>query len=170
MTVAKGFAFMPSILIPKVKSDGRPSWNNEFLHFAESFKDDFPDFINLKSEMDTWETYWTKHYIGVVLERVPAVIRILETISFAFPNMMTALRILGTIPVTTCECECSISALGRLKSYLRTTMTEERLNGLAMLHVHSNIAINLDTVINDFANNENRKIKLKNILDSDNKI
>ena len=161
---------MPSILIPKVKSDGRASWINEFLDFAESYKDDFPDFINLKSEMDTWETYWTKHYVGVVPERMPAVIRILETISFAFPNMMTALRILGTIPVTTCECERSISALGRLKSYLRTTMTEKRLNGLAMLHVHSDIEINFDSVINDFANRENHKIKLKNILDSDNEI
>ena len=84
--------------------------------------------------------------------------------------MMTALRILGTIPVATCECERSISALGRLKSYLRTTMTEERLNDLAMLHVHSDIEIDLDAVINDFANRENRKIKLKNILDSDNEI
>ena len=61
------------VLIPKVKSDGRASWNNEFLDFAKSYKDDFPDFINLKSEMDTWETYWTKHYVGVVPERVPAV-------------------------------------------------------------------------------------------------
>ena len=95
MTAGKGFAFMPSVLILKIKSDGRASWNNEFLDFAESYKDDFPDFINLKSEMDTWETYWTKHYVGVrCSRRAPAVTKILETISFAFPNMMTALRIL----------------------------------------------------------------------------
>ena len=84
--------------------------------------------------------------------------------------MMTALRILGTIPGTTCECEHSISALGRLKSHLRTTITEERLNVLAMLHVHSDIEINLDAVINNLVNSENRKIKLKNILDLDNEI
>ena len=41
-------------------------------------------------------------------------------------------------------------------------MTEERLNGLAMLHVHSDIEINLDAVINNFANRENHKIKFKN--------
>ena len=45
-------------------------------------------------------------------------------------------------------------------------MTEERLNGLAMLHVHSDIEINLGAVINDFPNRETRKIKFRNNIDS----
>ena len=40
------------------------------------------------------------------------------------------------LPVTSCEAECSFSTLRRLKTYLRTTMSQERLNGLALLNVY----------------------------------
>ena len=33
---------------------------------------------------------------------------------------------LGTIPVTTCECERSIYVIRRLKTFLRSTMWQER--------------------------------------------
>jgi hypothetical protein len=40
------------------------------------------------------------------------------------------------MPVGSVPCERSISALRRFKSWNRTTMTEDRLNGLALLHTH----------------------------------
>jgi len=40
------------------------------------------------------------------------------------------------LPVTICTSERSCSSLRRLKTYLRSTMTETRLNGLAMLSIH----------------------------------
>ena len=40
------------------------------------------------------------------------------------------------LPVTSCEAERSFSALRRIKNYLRSTMTEERLTGLALLNIH----------------------------------
>jgi len=46
------------------------------------------------------------------------------------------LKILCTVPVTTGECECSVSALRRLKKHMRTSVGQERLTGLALLHVH----------------------------------
>jgi hypothetical protein len=45
-------------------------------------------------------------------------------------------HILLTMPVGSVPCERSISALRRFKSWNRTTMTEDRLNGLALLHTH----------------------------------
>ena len=56
--------------------------------------------------------------------------------NLSFPNILTAFKIFGTIPVTTCTCERSISTLRRLKTYLRNTMTESWLLGLALLNVH----------------------------------
>ena len=41
------------------------------------------------------------------------------------------------LPVTSCETERSFSTLRRIKIYLLTTMSNERLNGLALLSVHS---------------------------------
>ena len=72
-------------------------------------------------------------------------------------NIKVALRINGTLPVTSRECERSFSALGRLKTYSRSTMVAERINGLALLHVHKDIIVNIDKVI-DFYAMKNRRL------------
>ena len=41
-----------------------------------------------------------------------------------FPNISTLLRIMSTIPVTSCEAESTFSGLRRLKPFLKTTMGE----------------------------------------------
>lgn len=45
-------------------------------------------------------------------------------------------KIFLTIPVGSVSCERSFSALRRLKLWTRSSMTEERLSGLAMLLIH----------------------------------
>ena len=42
--------------------------------------------------------------------------------------------------------------LKRLKTYLRATMLEERLTGLALLHIHQDIIVPIDEIIDRFAN------------------
>ena len=54
-----------------------------------------------------------------------------------FTNIPALLKILGTIPVTSCEAEQTFSALRQIKPFLRTTMTEERLSGLTLLHIRT---------------------------------
>ena len=58
---------------------------------------------------------------------------------------------MGTLPVTSCECECSMSVLRSLIKYLQSTMTQERLNGLAWMAIHRNIKIELECIIDMFA-------------------
>ena len=40
------------------------------------------------------------------------------------------------MPATNATSECSFSALRRVKTYLRSTMMQERLNHLLVLHMH----------------------------------
>ena len=54
------------------------------------------------------------------------------------------LRIYLTIPVTTATAERSFSALRRIKTYLRSTMSEERLNKIMLLHVHKDLCDSTD--------------------------
>ena len=56
------------------------------------------------------------------------------------------------MPTTNASSERSFSALRRLKSYLRTTMMQERLNYLMLLYVHKNRtdALDLKAILNDF--------------------
>ncbi|KAL2102053.1 hypothetical protein ACEWY4_003814 [Coilia grayii] len=49
------------------------------------------------------------------------------------------LKLFFTIPVSTASAERSFSTLRRLKSYLRSTMTQKRLNDLMNCHIHRDI-------------------------------
>ena len=64
-----------------------------------------------------------------------------------YPNINTILTIVATLPVTSCSCERSCSTLRRLKTFNRTTMLEERLNGLAFLYVHRQVPVDLDVAV-----------------------
>ena len=46
-------------------------------------------------------------------------------------------------------------------------MSEHRLNGLALLHIHREIDLDVHEVIDRFAIRHPRRMKLINILDSD---
>ena len=60
-----------------------------------------------------------------------------------FPNIFKLLSIMAVIPVTSCEAERSISTLGRLKSAFRSTMSQDRLTGLALMNIHNDISIDV---------------------------
>ena len=56
--------------------------------------------------------------------------------SMVFPTIRKILVHIMVLPVTTCEAEQSFSALRRIKTYLRSTMSQERLSRLALLNIH----------------------------------
>jgi hypothetical protein len=76
-----------------------------------------------------------------------------------YPNTSIAYRILFTVPVTVVSAERSFSKLKLLKNYLRSKMTQERLNGLAILCIENILLdeIDIDTIITDFASKNVRK-------------
>lgn len=79
-----------------------------------------------------------------------------------FPNMWVALRIAVTLPVTVASAERSFSKLKLLKTYLRSTMSQERLNGLALMSINQEVSskISFDDTINEFVIRKSRQVKL----------
>eukprot|EP00731_Ephydatia_muelleri_P006012 Em0003g260a len=79
-----------------------------------------------------------------------------------FPNVCISLRIFCTLPVTVASAERSFSQLKRIKSYSRSTMAQERLQGLALLCIESELAktIDYDSIIATFASRKDRKAAL----------
>ena len=153
--IFNGFVIVPAKLIAIVQQPEKGHWKEKFLLFANFIRDDLPNALSLDSELDLWETYWIS-YKGSLPDNVS---NTLKSINFSgFQNIKVALRIIGTLPVTSCECERSFSALRRLKTYTRSTMVAERLNGLALLHVHKDIIVNMDKVIDLYAM-KNRRLK-----------
>lgn len=79
-----------------------------------------------------------------------------------FPNATIAYRILLTIPVTVASAERSFCKLKLLKTYLRTTMTQERLNALALIALESGMLdkIDYEYIIEDFVSKNAKRISL----------
>jgi hypothetical protein len=77
------------------------------------------------------------------------------------PEVVEFLRLFLTLPVTTCPAERSFSCLRRLKTFLRSTMKQERLNHVAIQHCHRERAeaVDIASVCNTFiAQNELRSL------------
>ncbi|KAG6920443.1 hypothetical protein G0U57_019127, partial [Chelydra serpentina] len=77
-----------------------------------------------------------------------------------YPNVYIATPILLTIPVSVASGERSFSKLKLIKNDLRSTMSQERLTGLAILAIEQDITLSLsyDDIITDFAAKKARKI------------
>ena len=76
--------------------------------------DDLPLFLCFVSEHDLWQHKWkVDSELGSTLN---------TPVDHAdcdfFPNIHTLLCIMGTLPVTSCECECSISTLDENLNFL----------------------------------------------------
>ncbi len=78
----------------------------------------------------------------------------IEKYKEAFFELHRLSRIAATIPITTASAERSFSTLKLIKTYLRTTMSNERLSNLAMLALHKDRAkyLDLDRVVDIFVN------------------
>ena len=59
-------------------------------------------------------------------------------------EVKTVLQLILVMPATNAASERSFSAMRRVKSYLRSTMTQERLNHMMVLHVHKDMTDSLN--------------------------
>lgn len=78
-----------------------------------------------------------------------------------FPNLFTCLKILTTMPVSVGAGERSFSKLKLIKTYLRSKMSQHRLNALAMMSIERRVSdeIDFNDVINTFAVQRARRQK-----------
>ena len=77
-----------------------------------------------------------------------------------FPNATIAYRVMLTIPVTVASAERSFSKLKLLKSYLCSTMTQERLNDLAMIALEGDLLekIDYERIIEEFISKNTQRM------------
>ncbi|ROL50526.1 Zinc finger MYM-type protein 1 [Anabarilius grahami] len=75
------------------------------------------------------------------------------------PDVATALKLFLTLPVTVATAERSFSKLKVIKTFLRSTMSQERLSSLALLSIENARARNIDikAAVKDFAHQNARR-------------
>ena len=71
-------------------------------------------------------------------------------------------KLILVMPATNSTSERSFSALRRVKNYLRSSMSQQRLNNLMVLHVHKDISdqLNLEDVAKDFIGESEHRLKI----------
>ncbi|GBN81036.1 repressor of the inhibitor of the protein kinase, partial [Araneus ventricosus] len=107
------------------------------LEAAFNFYEDLSHKEVVKSEFMLWKEKWSQEKS----ENLPKIaISSLEKCDKTFfPNIYILLKLLAVLPVSVATVERSFSNLRRLKTYLRNTTSESRLNGLALLSIHRDI-------------------------------
>ena len=85
------------------------------------------------------------------------------SVSSGFAEIVTALLLVLTHPVTVATAERSFSTLKIIKNYLRNKMGKTPLRGLSLLAIEASRAKNMNTdqLIERFAEMKLQKIKLK---------
>lgn len=90
---------------------------------------DFYEINSLNNEIGLWYDIWKdKKLTEKALQDLELCDVIKEANDF-FPSIKHALEIAMAQPCTTCNIERSFSTLRRVKTWIRSTMNEDRLNG-----------------------------------------
>ena len=159
-TALHGLNLIPSIWVKKPLSEVESVLLPLEAMYTSDLQDD--SFI---PELHQWYLKWKKEEDTHGIQALPNTLAFtLPHCSSYFANIQILLRILCTLPVTSCSSERSFSALKRIKTHIRSSMINDRLTSLTLLHVHHDIAVDIPQVIDEFARRHPRRLKLANIL------
>uniref|UniRef100_A0A8I6XUG5 HAT C-terminal dimerisation domain-containing protein n=1 Tax=Hordeum vulgare subsp. vulgare TaxID=112509 RepID=A0A8I6XUG5_HORVV len=150
-----GFLFTSETLRSLDKDSLKSSCVNLEASLTKDKQSDI-DANELFVELKSLQNFMPKENIGPV-----------EILNFlkrhdCFPNASIAYRVLLTIPVTVALAERSFSKLKLLKSYMRTTMTQQRLNDLATIALESEVLekIDYEDIIEDFISKNTARMRM----------
>ena len=153
VTCTKLLGLVPSILCERYVDVTSP---------AALYANDLPSPSLVPDELHRWKLQFLNRKKADIPDSWAKAIQ--ECDSCVFPNLYILLKIACTIPVTSCECERSFSALRRLHTYTRATMGQDRLSALALMHIHYDIDVDTSDTVKLFADIYPRRMQLQNLF------
>ncbi|KAI6658296.1 hypothetical protein LOD99_15565 [Oopsacas minuta] len=113
------------------------SFNPQSEYFMDPIRmESFALFYNLEYESLRMESILAKRTLGnAEMKSIDDLFLKLLPLRDAFPTLLNAIQISLTISISTAQCERSFSALKRIKTYLRSTMSEQWLTDLAIIAI-----------------------------------
>ena len=131
----------------------------QLTDLVDLYKDDLPSPQLFSSEFQRWKIMVQN---GRIADSCASSLKACDPDDF--PNLYMLLKIAATLPVTTCECERSISTMRRLNNYMRCTMGESRLSSLALMHIKYDMPVNLEEIVNLFEGLHPRMMQFASLL------
>ena len=135
-----------------VKSANKQDTNEELEYICKFYGDDLHADA-LKMQLDIMATNLPEESSGYDLKSVLTYLTGLsEGQKSLLAEVCTVASLILVMPATNAVSESSFSSRHRIKTYLRSTMIQTRLNSMMMIHVHQEITdqLNLVDIGNDF--------------------
>ena len=147
----KIYSNVEQLLFKACSGDNYMDELTSFCNFYEDFSKD-----DLEAELKVLKTLFIEKTETGEKPSISLLKNILQSLSSAQRTLISTVcqvfQLLMVMPATNSTSERSFSALKRIKTYLRSTMTQARLNHLMVLHYHQEFTDTLDLKLigNDF--------------------
>lgn len=131
--------------------------SNDIQCVIDFYQDDF-DKDKLLTDRDMF-LHLVKNK-GMEVNNVRAVVDFLRTNELGkyLPEYNKLIQLILTIPGSSCTNKRSFSVLRRLKDYLRSTMSQDRLNSIAILHTFSDEAeLDYEKLMDEFISRNSKR-------------
>ena len=148
----------------RYKTDGS---HDMFKSLTEAYKDDcvaedaLHEYKLLTEMYATWESEKDVATPKTISNMLKFLLQ--KNLLHVFPNIATLMKIYLTIPASSASAERSFSRMKLIQTYLRSSMTTERMSGLALISIERKNAqelINYDKIIETFAKMKKRRVLL----------
>ena len=137
------------LILPKyIDSLGTADWED----ITQEYGPLLPSPLTADAELELW-----KHHVPCEQWESDLISTVKNTEQF-FPNLHVISRVFLTMPVSTASVGQCFSALRRLKTYMKSTMSDDRLTGLALMHVHKGVKIDSEDILKKFDASGHRRI------------
>ena len=126
------------------------------------WEEDLPTPTAMLAELKEWVAHWEKR----PAQSHP--VSLLGCLQHAdedqFPNVKQLLCIGCTLPVGSADAERSFSAFRRIKTYLQSRMSQDRLLGLALMHVHHGLHVDTKEICQKYIQANRRRMFQSSII------
>lgn len=132
----------------RFSDDNLPAFSLLSLHPSNMLQiyEQIYELTNLEHEIELWYSLWKEKNLDNTQLKDLEMCEIIKETEMFFPCISKAIEISLAQPCTTCTIERSFSTLKRVKTWLRSTMIESRLNGLCVLSVHRQMVNQIKSV------------------------
>ncbi|KAL4098258.1 hypothetical protein QTP88_022899 [Uroleucon formosanum] len=137
-------------ILPKIEMKISEEIKGKFKQLVETYQDIVDECTDsnlndnlLNGELDLWYTKYST-LTSAELKNKNAIELYFQTCPDVYPRISKLLQIFITLPVSTATEERSFSTLRCLKTYLRNSSGQIRLNGLALLNIHRDVNVDIN--------------------------